>query len=54
MPSKSKAQAKTMKAAAHSPQFAKKVGIPQGVAQDYAAADKKRGTKGLPAKKGKK
>lgn len=54
MPSKSKAQAKTMRAAANSPKFAKKVGIPQSTAQEFAAADKKRGTKGLPAKKGKK
>lgn len=40
MPSKNEKQEKTMKAAAHSPQFAKKVGIPQGVAKDYEAADK--------------
>ena len=32
-------QARTMAAAAHNPQFAKKVGIPQGVAQDFNAAD---------------
>jgi hypothetical protein len=43
MPSKSKAQAKTMKAAAHNPQFAKKVGIPQPVAKDFAKADAKAG-----------
>lgn len=39
MPSKSKKQAKTMRAAAHNPKFAKKVGIPQNVAKKYAAAD---------------
>jgi len=43
MPSKSKKQAKTMQAAAHNPSFAKKVGIPTGVAKDFNAADKKRG-----------
>jgi hypothetical protein len=42
MPSKSKAQEKTMRAAAHNPKFAKKVGIPVKVAKEYAAADKKR------------
>ena len=41
MPSKSKAQAKTMRAAAHSPSFAKKVGIPPKVAKEFVAADKK-------------
>jgi len=30
-----------MQAAAHNPEFAKKVDIPVKVAQDYAAADKK-------------
>jgi hypothetical protein len=39
MPSNSPKQARTMAAAAHSPQFAKKVGIPQGVAQDFNKAD---------------
>jgi hypothetical protein len=43
MPSKSKKQAKTMQAAAHNPQFAKKVGIPTKVAKDFSAADKKQG-----------
>jgi hypothetical protein len=51
MPSKSKAQAHTMQAAAHNPVFAKKVGIPQSVAKDFTAADEKRGTKRLPARK---
>lgn len=40
MPSKSKAQAKLMRAVAHSPEFAKKVGIPVSVGKDFAAADK--------------
>lgn len=39
MPSYSPKQARTMAAAAHNPQFAKKVGIPQGVAQDFNKAD---------------
>jgi len=42
VPSKSKKQAKTMRAAAHNPKFAKKVGIPQNVASEFASADKKR------------
>jgi hypothetical protein len=54
MPSKSKAQRKFMQAAAHNPAFASKAGIPVSVAKEFAAADKKRGKKGLPAKKGKK
>lgn len=40
MPSKSAAQAKTMRAAAHDPEFAKKMGIPQQVARDFVLADK--------------
>lgn len=43
MPSKSKAQAKLMRAVAHSPSFAKKVGIPVSVGKDFAKADKKVG-----------
>jgi hypothetical protein len=39
VPSKTPRQAKTMRAAAHNPQFAKKVGIPQKVAQDFTASD---------------
>jgi hypothetical protein len=39
MPSTSPKQARTMAAAAHSPAFAKKVGIPQSVASDFNAAD---------------
>jgi hypothetical protein len=40
MPSKSLKQARTMAAAAHNKDFAKKVGIPQDVAKDYNSADK--------------
>jgi len=43
VPSKSKAQAKLMRAVAHSPSFAKKVGIPVSVGKDFAEADKKVG-----------
>jgi hypothetical protein len=43
MPSSSKRQAKTMAAAAHNPKFAKKVGIPVGVAKDFNRADRKTG-----------
>lgn len=41
MSSKSKKQKRFMAAAAHSPAFAKKAGIPQHVAQEFHAADKK-------------
>ena len=47
MPSKSKAQARTMQAAAHSPKFAAKVGIPVKVAKEFVAADKGMLPKGL-------
>lgn len=40
MPSKSAKQARTMRAAAHDKEFAKKVGIPQKVAKDFIKADK--------------
>lgn len=43
MPSKSPAQARLMAAAAHNPAFAKKVGVPRGVAKEFNAADKRRG-----------
>lgn len=43
MPSKSPAQARTMAAAAHNPKFAKKLGIPPGVAKEFNAADVKTG-----------
>ena len=39
MPSTSAKQARTMAAAAHSPAFAAKVGIPQTVAKEYNHAD---------------
>jgi hypothetical protein len=39
MPSSSPKQARFMQAAAHNPQFAKKVGIKQGVAKEFATAD---------------
>jgi len=40
MPSTSKKQHNLMQAVAHSPAFAKKVGIKQSVGKDFAAADK--------------
>ena len=40
MPSKSPAQARLMAAAAHNPAFAKKAGIPMGVAKEFNQADK--------------
>lgn len=40
MPSKSPKQARTMRAAAHDKGFAKKLGIPQDVAEDFVKADK--------------
>ena len=40
MPSKSPAQKRLMQAVAHSPKFAKKVGIPQAVGKEFAKADK--------------
>ncbi len=43
MPSKSPKQARTMAAAAHNPAFAKKVGIPAGVAKEFNQADAKTG-----------
>jgi hypothetical protein len=39
MPSKSKAQHNLMEAVAHSPKFAKRVGISQSVGKDFAKAD---------------
>ena len=48
MPAKSAAQKRLMDAAAHTPAFAKKVGIPSKVAKEYSQASKgqtfKRGT----------
>lgn len=48
MPSRSQKQARLMQAVAHNPAFAKKVGIPQAVGTDYAAADKGRDLSKLP------
>jgi hypothetical protein len=42
MPSKTAKQARTMAAAAHNPDFAKKVGIPTSVAKEFNEADKGR------------
>jgi ribosome assembly protein YihI (activator of Der GTPase) len=53
MPSKSAKQARTMAAAAHNPKFAKKVGIPTKVAEEFNEADKGKGIikpKGKPKK----
>lgn len=41
MPSKSLAQHRLMQAVAHSPEFSKKVGVPQSVGKEFTAADKK-------------
>ena len=40
MPSKSPAQARMMAAAAHDPEFAEKVGVPQSAASKYNQSDK--------------
>ena len=42
MPTTSKKQHKFMAAVAHSPSFAKKVGVPQSVGKDFSNADKGR------------
>lgn len=47
MPSKTPQQARLMRAAAHDPAFAAKVGVPQGVAQEFAEADKAKRTAAL-------
>jgi hypothetical protein len=46
MPSKSKKQHNLMAAVANNPKFAKKVGIPQSVGEDYVEADKGRKFRG--------
>lgn len=51
MPSSTPKMARTMAGAAHSPAFAKKVGIPMGVAREFNKADAKTG---ILRKKGKK
>lgn len=45
MPSSTPKQARTMRAAAHNPGFAKKLGIPTKVAKEFVAADKAKGMK---------
>ena len=40
MPSTSDKQRRFMQAAAHNPEFSKKAGIPQSVAQEFNQADK--------------
>ena len=42
MPSKSPAQHRLMEGVAHSPAFARKVGIPQSVGQEFADADEQK------------
>jgi len=44
MPSKSKAQARLMAAAAHNPKIAKKAGIPMAVAKEFNEADQAAGS----------
>jgi hypothetical protein len=46
MPSKSSSQHNLMAAVAHNPAFAKKVGIPQKVGQEFAKADEAKKMKG--------
>jgi hypothetical protein len=43
MPSKSPKQRKFFQAAAHSPEFARKAGVPQAVAKEWHQADKTKG-----------
>ncbi len=43
MPSKSPAQHRFFEAISHSPEFAKKAGVPQSVGRDFARADDKTG-----------
>lgn len=42
MPSKSPEQARFMRAVAHSPEFAKRVGVPASVGKEFVRADKGR------------
>jgi len=53
MPSKTPKQARTMAAAAHSPKFAKKLGIPTKVAKEFNRADTGKKKIGAPTKRGK-
>jgi hypothetical protein len=48
MPSKSPKQAKLMRAAAHSPKVAKSAGVPQKVAKEFVAADKRKSDRPRP------
>lgn len=50
MPAQSKAQNRLMQAAAHNPDVAKKAGIPQSTAKEFAQSTST--TKGLPEHKG--
>ena len=50
MPSVSAKQKRFMQAVAHSPAFAKKVGVPTKVGKDFAKADKAKKPAGKPAK----
>jgi hypothetical protein len=43
-PSKTDKQRRTMSAVAYNPELGKKLGIPQKVAKDFAAADRKAGS----------
>ena len=45
MPSTSDKQKKFMRAVAHSPEFAKKVGVSQDVGKEFEAADKAKDSK---------
>lgn len=45
MPSKSESQHRLMAAAAHDASLAKKAGVPQKVAREFVAADKKKAPK---------
>ena len=51
MPTKSPAQSRLMRAAAHDSEFAKKVKVPQDVAKEFVEADKKEKEKAEEAKK---
>ena len=50
MPSRSKRQARMMRAAAHNKGFAKKVGVYQKVAKEFSSADKGKDLSDLPEK----
>lgn len=50
MPSHTPKQARTMRAAAHDPAFAKKVGIPSAVAREFVTADQAKAARNPPPK----